>query len=346
MARKKFFYNRVYNAKRNIITFVVVGLCVIGIIVCFLVVSNYKNRQNNPQEVNVLNLKQEVMVEVNENLEKDAFFYDSNDIDYSLVNVEYPSNYSTNAPGRFTVTIKYNGESATSNVIVVDTTKPNLEVKDVTITEGESYSVNNFVSNCTDNSNNNCIISFYKDALDEDGNTINFAGYRAHGTYAIRVSAKDESGNEIVKNALLVIKSKTDNTPTTPVTPIKADCKYGNNEYDTSKYILAVSISANNCAISLDLYKDSMITSTINKIMETETLRIKKDTDALKLNGRFTLNRQIAAIFNNDGTGLVGYELSMNVNITSNGETKNIVSYKINTEGKRVFSSNPYNLSE
>ena len=68
MARKKFFYNRVYNAKRNIITFVVVGLCVIGIIVCFLVVSNYKNRQNNPQEVNVLNLKQEVMVEVNENL--------------------------------------------------------------------------------------------------------------------------------------------------------------------------------------------------------------------------------------------------------------------------------------
>ena len=37
---KKFFYNRVYNTKRTIINLIIIGVCVIGVIICFVVTPN------------------------------------------------------------------------------------------------------------------------------------------------------------------------------------------------------------------------------------------------------------------------------------------------------------------
>lgn len=34
----------------------------------------------------------------------------------------------------------------------------------------------------------------------------------------------------------------------------------------------------------------------------------------------------------------------MSVNITNKGKTETVVNYKVNSEGKRVFTTNPHNL--
>ena len=341
MAKNKFFYNRVYNVRRNIINAIIIGICIIGIIICFIVTSRFKG--NNPSEPDsIINIKNEVTVEINDNISKDMFFSKLENIKLDEIEITYPVDNITSKTGKYDVKIKVNEKNYDSTLIVVDTEKPTLTLKNVTINENGNYSANDFVSKCTDNSGDKCIISFYEDAVDENGNKIKFTSYREKGTYNIKISAKDGSGNEIVKDATLSINKSGNSSSSTPVKP--EACKYGNADYDTSKYVIAVSIASNNCAISLDLYKDAKMTEKINKLMETETIRIKKDVDALNLNGRFALNRQISTIFNNDGTGLVGYELSITINITSNNETSNVVTYKVNSEGKRIFSNNPYNL--
>ena len=47
---KKFFYNRVYNTKRTIINLVIIGVCVIGVIICFIVTSNFQGENHNSPE--------------------------------------------------------------------------------------------------------------------------------------------------------------------------------------------------------------------------------------------------------------------------------------------------------
>ena len=342
MGRNKFFYNRVYNVKRNIINAIIIGVCIIGIIICFIVVSNFQKRKDKEQPEGILNIKSEVTVEINDSISKDLFFSKIENIKLDEIEITYPVENITSKVGNYEVIIKVSGKNYNSKLIVVDTLKPELVLKNVTINEGEKYNSRDFVTSCIDNSNTECKISFYEDAIDENGNKINYSSFKDGGEHNIKISAKDESGNEVVKDATLTINRKSNSKPTTPTVET---CKYGNGDYDTNKYVLAVSTVANNCAISLDLYKNNIMIDKINKLMETETIRVKKDTDVLNLNGRFALNRQITAVFNNDGNGLVGYELSMSVNITNNSESRNIVSYKVNLDGKRVFSNNPYNLA-
>lgn len=342
MAKKgRFFYNKIYNTKRNIINAIIIGVSLIGIILCFIFTSKFYG--TNPSDIqNDINIKSEVVVEINQKFNDDIFFSKLENVSLDDIKITYPDNYNISNVGKYNVIITINGKNYDSTLVVVDTERPNLVLKDVTINENEYYTANSFVTSCTDNSNKDCNISFYNDAIDQDGNKINYNHYNQSGTYTIKISAKDESNNEIIKDATLTINKKNSTTTVTP--PTNKECKYGNGEYDTSKYIVSVSIVDNNCAISLDLYKDSTMTEKVNKLMETETLKIKKDIDALNISGKLTLNRQISAIFNNSGTGLVGYELSITVNVNDNNNSKNVVSYKVNSEGKRVFSNNPYNL--
>jgi len=121
--------------------------------------------------------------------------------------------------------------------------------------------------------------------------------------------------------------------------------KYGNNTYDTNTYLLAANISTNGCAVSLDLYKSESMTKEINKIMDTETTKIKRDVEELNLTGTLALNRKVTAVTNTSGDGIVGYELRMIVTITNKNDTKTVVEYRINNEGKRVFINNPYKLN-
>ena len=86
------------------------------------------------------------------------------------------------------------------------------------------------------------------------------------------------------------------------------------------------------------------MTEEINKLMEDETTRIMKDMEAVNVSGTPALNRTMSAVVNKTNDGIVGYELRMTVSITNKGKTEIIVDYKVNSEGKRIFIQNKYNV--
>lgn len=340
---KKFFYDRVHNTKRTIINWIIIGVCIIGVIVCFIIVSNFQGNSDENQN-GKLSIKEEVTIEVNDELKKEMYFSKIENVDLNSIEIKYPLNFDVAKVGEYTITVVVNNTNYNTLLKVVDTVMPELTTKDVTIQEGESYTSNDFVDKCNDNSKEECKIDFYKESKDEDGKAIDYSKYTKAGTYTIKITANDSSQNQNIKEAKLIIKSKdgssNDDRPVTPVT-----CKYGDAKYDEEAYLLAVDVSNNGCALSLDLYKDETVIADIMKLRDSETTRIKKDVDALNIKGVPSLNRKVTAILNTNGTGLVGYELEITVSIENNGKTEKVVEYKVNNSGKRVFTSNPYKLS-
>lgn len=345
---KKFFYNRVYNTKRNITNAIIIGACIIGVIICFIVVSSFDGENHSTNNGN-LSIKNEVTVEVNQEFENDVFFSKIENVDVNDIKVNYSLDYDISKIGRYNVTLEIGGKEYSSVLNVVDTMKPELLLEDVEIKKDEKYSADDFVTSCSDNSKSDCVIYFSENGIDEEGNSIDYSNYTEIGKYQIKITAEDEAGNQITKDATLTIKENEEtgggfegNENPGEDEPIV--CKYGDNSYDTENYLLAIDITANDCAISLDLYRDESMTIEINKLMDTETTRIRKDVEALNLTGTLALNRKVTAVINNSGSGIVGYELKMSVTITHDGETKTVTEYKVDNEGKRVFIENPHNL--
>ncbi len=349
---KKFFYNKVHNTKKTIINIVIIGVCIIGVIICFIVTANFQGESQNEQG-GELSIKNDVTIEVNEKFTNEIFFSKIENVNLNNIKVTYPNDYDVSNIGKYKVTLNINGKDYTSNLNVVDTIKPELALKELTIEENGIYSSNAFVKSCTDNSEKDCDIEFYKEGMDEEGNTIDYSKYKDAGTYPIKIVARDAAGNEAIEETNLII-TKKNTTPTEPPQepepevdePEPTTCKYGNGEYDTDNYLVAINITSNNCAVSLDLYKDATMLNSTNKLMESETTRIKKDIEALNLNGTLALSRVVIAVVNKSGNGIVGYELKMTVTITNNGKTETAAEYKVNNKGKRVFTQNPYNLGE
>lgn len=335
---KKFFYNRVYNTKRTIINLVIIGVCIIGVIICFIITSNFQGENHNTPE-GALSIKQETTIEVNEKYTNEIFFSKIENVDVNDINISYPDNFNVSKPGEYQIKITINEKDYDSKLVVVDTTKPTLTVKEVTIEQNKSYSATDFVNKCEDNSKSDCKIEFYK-GVDEEGEKVDYSSFTKEGTYTIKIAASDESGNQVVEETKLTIGKKK------PVEekPI-INCKYGNNKYDTDNYLVAIDVTSNGCAVSLDLYKDESMTAEINKLMNSETTKIKKDVEALKLDGTLALNRKVTAVVNTTGDGIVGYELRMTVKITKNGNSETVADYRINSKGKRSFIANPYKLA-
>jgi len=336
---KKFFYNRVYNTRRTITNLVIIGVCIIGVIICFIITSNFEGENQNTPE-GALSIKKESTIEVNENFTKEIFFSKIENVELDEIEVTYPDNFDSSIPGIYNIILKINNKNYESKLNIVDTTRPELIVKELTIEEGKSYGITDFIESCSDNSNKECKIEFYTEGIDEEGNKINYSTFKEKGVYSIKISAKDDSGNQTVQETKLTIGKSENNKPEAPVI-----CKYGNNEYDKNNFLVAVDITSNKCAISLDLYKDSTMTNEINRLMDTESIKITKDVDNLKLKGTLALNRKITAVVNNSGDGIVGYELRMTVTSTINDKSEIIVDYKLDSNGKRVFIKNPYNLT-
>lgn len=342
---KKFFYNKVYNTKRTIINAIIIGVCIIGVIVCFIIVSSFEGEDHSLASGN-LSIKNEVTIEVNEEYTNEIFFSKVENVDLEKIKVNYSLGYDPSKVGEYEVAIVVNEKEYPVILKVVDTTKPTLILKELTIEKNKSFSITDFVESCIDNSNEECKLTY--SGIDEDGNEIDYSKYAKEGTYQIKIAASDASDNQVVKETKLIIGSTnnnqtgTGNENTEPQKPVT--CKYGNNTYDTKTHLLAADISTNGCAVSLDLYKSESMTKEINKIMDTETTKIKRDVEALNLTGTLALNRKVTAVTNTSGDGIVGYELRMIVTITNNNDTKTVVEYKVNNEGKRVFINNPYKL--
>ena len=100
--------------------------------------------------------------------------------------------------GEYEFTVTFNGITKTGTINIVDTTAPQLTVKDLTITEGTDYAAETFVDNCKDLSG--CSFSF------EDPNTT--TKYNTAGVYEVYIVATDPYGNKEMKKAKLTIEEK------------------------------------------------------------------------------------------------------------------------------------------
>jgi len=110
-------------------------------------------------------------------------------IDTSEVNIEEVGDYS------FTVT--YNGITKTGTLSIVDTTPPELEVRNVTITEGTEFTPETFVSNCKDLSG--CNYSFQNSNTVQENSSV--------GTHNIYIVATDAYDNKTTKQTTLIVEN-------------------------------------------------------------------------------------------------------------------------------------------
>lgn len=335
MAKKKKFFNTKVKSKRKQMTkWIIAGsfliLIVIGAIILFII-SKGTNKDSNEK----LLVKKEVQIEINETI-TDEMLFTSKNPDLKNVEILYPDNFTTTTLGKYEVSIKIGDKTYTSDVKVVDTTAPVLKIKPLVLTKFSFYTPNNFVESCTDNSGKECIIEFYT-GVNQNGEEVNYGNYMKNGKYDIKIVAKDESGNETVKTTTLTIGNGKQEEEVT--------CSFGNSEYDTNNFILASIVASDNCAIDPNKYDDDSVKKGVNKILATETQRIKKDLAKLNLDGSIALNRTINVVLNNAQTGLVGYEVIFTVTVSNNDKSDTIAEFKIDTDNKRVFVINKYELS-
>ena len=99
--------------------------------------------------------------------------------------------------GEYAFTIKKNNITKTGKIVVVDTTPPSLETRQLVILEGQTYTPEQFVVACSDLSG--CNYEF-KDATS--------ASYKDHGTYSLFITVKDAYDNETVKQVPLIIEEQ------------------------------------------------------------------------------------------------------------------------------------------
>ncbi len=330
MARR-FFMEKVPRNNNSLLHVIIVIACVIGVIICFVVISHLLN---NSHKNAVYELRDVTVVPLNSKLDDKTIFFkelqhvkekdiivDDSKVDYSQI-------------GTYDVKISLYKSSYDVLLEVADFESPELAVKDINVEKGYDYQASDFVSKCTDNSNKECLYKFYELTTDQDGNPVDYSTYKEDGEYTVLIVAYDETGNETAPaKATLVIG--------TPSETGEILCKYGKNDYDTEKYVLATYITQNDCALDLNLYNDEKTQIPATQIMENETEKLKKEFESLHINSPVTLNRIAQAVINNDGTGIVGYTVHMELII----DDKVVESYYVNLEGHRVYSVNEYNLN-
>ena len=98
--------------------------------------------------------------------------------------------------GEYPYTVRHNGVVKTGMIYIEDTTPPEIETREVVITQGESYEAASFVVKCSDLSG--CNYDF------EENNTE--SKYTEAGSYVVVVSATDAYGNKSIKQESLVIE--------------------------------------------------------------------------------------------------------------------------------------------
>lgn len=321
---------------------IIIAVCIIGIIVCFIVANSFNNKEDQPEQI--IEIHDAIAIEVNGDLpDKTSFFKELQGVEEKAISVDY-TEVDPSKIGDYPVILSINNKNYNVTLNVVDTQSPNLTTKNLTIAAGQSYYADDFVKSCTDNSNEDCSVAFYDSSLTQDGESIDYSHYTEEGVYAIQIIAMDESGNISTPiNATLTIgESSTTQDPNENEDPIV--CKYGDNNYDTSKYILATYVTEKNCAIDLNLYHEETTREAVNKIMEDQTTKLKTEFQKQSIKAPVTVNRKAEAVLNLEGTGLVGYTLYIEASITKNNEQTIVAAFYVNLDGSRTYTINTYNL--
>lgn len=142
------------------------------------------------------------------------------------------------------------------------------------------------------------------------------------GTTTITATAGGKSGQVTV-----VVKEKGGGN----------SCAYGDTSYNTSKYILSVNLTKNNCAVNPNATYNETISS-------ADYTKLNKDLSNLgfqMLSDTFSYKTSYINVKNNSGNGLVGYQITVYVKVKSvDGSSWLSAEYIINSDGSRKFLNN------
>lgn len=331
----KFFNQKVKKSNASTGTIVIASIVGVLIVIAIgvLISVNSKNKTKDA----VIKIRDSVAVEVNSKLpDKTLFFSELEGVKEKDIKTNYDK-VNLEKVGTYQVTLKIYNKSYTSKLEVVDTEAPVLKTKDINIAIGQTYKPEDFVESCKDNSDTDCKVSFYDLSLTQSGEKIDYSSFTLEGSYTIQIVAEDETGNKSnPQSATLNIGKSTTKNPTV--------CKYGNDSYDTSKYILAVNVTENGCGLDLNVYQDEGKLKLVNSIIENEKAKLKKEFSTVKLNTTdIYLNSDIGPVLNISGTGLVGYTLKITVSINKGSSNEEVIEeYYVNLNGERQYIVNKY----
>ena len=141
-----------------------------------------------------------VEVELGDALPKETSNYVKPGIGNEVDDLQYSidlSKVKVDEVGEYEFTVKHNGITKRGTVVVKDTTPPELETREVKITEGASINAAQFVAKCSDYSG--CNYSFKE--IDTE------TKYTSVGTHVVYVVATDAFQNSTTKPASLIIES-------------------------------------------------------------------------------------------------------------------------------------------
>lgn len=112
-----------------------------------------------------------------------------------------------------------NNDKQNEEITDIDREKPILKLKELKVYARDKFTINDFVDSCTDNSGEECILSYKEDK-----------SYSDVGVYDIVIIAKDSSGNETEETTRLEILEKQASNKTN--TETKNNTKNNNNSND------------------------------------------------------------------------------------------------------------------
>jgi len=191
--------------KKILIITTIIVIVLLGItLFIFLEKKDIKEKEssNIQTKEEKINIKENVEVEINsEVLNIKNFFENSNfsdgEINYfeSDKKIKFDTKY--NKIGNFKVVMKINDKNYETTLNVVDKLAPTLKLKELTITLGDKFEINSFVESCTDNSEEDCILSYKENKK-----------YTKVGTYDVTIIAKDKSDNVVEETTKLIVKNK------------------------------------------------------------------------------------------------------------------------------------------
>lgn len=333
----KFFNQKVKKGrkKKNNPVQLYVILTIVGILVLIAIYTIINVSSKNPHRDSVIKLRDKITVEINnKNFDKTLFFAELENVKESDIKVNY-STVDFTKLGTYSVKLVIYNKTYETKLEIVDTEAPVLKTKDITIKKGDTYKAENFVSSCKDNSNKECLVSFYSLALTQDGSSLDYSKFTEEGTYQIQIVASDESNNKTTPMTANLTIGKGSTTT--------QKCYYGSGEYNTSQ-ILSVNVTDNGCALDLNLYNKEETLLPVKEAIENEEIKLKNELRKINLGVKtIYINSEMEPILNLDGTGIVGYTIKMIVSVYNVNEEKEIIEkYYLNNNGSRDYIINKY----
>lgn len=353
MAKSKFFkkpakHKKSFKLEKKffIILGAILGIIILGIGIFFLY--KYLSKEE-------LIIKDNVTFELNgDKPEKKDFFKKYRNVSKDKVTIDLDGLDLTEI-GEYDVTVSIKDDKEyTVHVSIKDTTPPKVEVKNVTINEGETYSINDFIKSCEDNSKVTCNVKFENedDELKEKA-----------GTYKIKIVIYDNNGNEITKEVTLKINGENQNPdpiddPDPVDDPKPKECKFGNDKIKTKTgFVISYNVAKDGCAEDKNNMEKEDYLVAVRELAEEEIAKLQKEVTPA-ITKEFPRNKYpkgaevhatntFTAVLNEDDKGLVGYCIEIQLYVKAAESDEELVlkeDYYLYENGTRKYITNEYKL--